>query len=232
MDILEYFSKINNDSQKIFKETLLKKEELGTLHSFSSYIYEFSTHINTPDERALLLRVCNQLEFATFSIALGLYRQGFSSLRLGLEMGMASIYFSAHQVELKEWLINHIDISWLKLIDADQGVLSKRFINAFFKECAPHVDSYRGTAKSTYRKLSEYVHGNNETWNQSEIRLKFNPSLIDVYKDHYKATTEIILFLAICRYHDRFNDQTKESLQFIPMEFNHIPAIRSFFGHE
>ncbi|MCB2380649.1 hypothetical protein KV201_00375 [Shewanella sp. SR1] len=230
MDIQEYFTKLNSESQEVFSRTILEKEKIGMMHHLSSCIYEFSNYILDPQEKGILETVSAQLESATFNLTLGLYRQAFSSLRLAFEMGLAAIYFSANKMELHEWLNGCIDIKWSKLVSEDNGVLSKRFSNAFFSELSEHAEDYRKNAISVYRKLSEYVHGNNETWVSSGIKLGYKNVLFEKYFEYYKSVTEIILFTATCRYAGLFDDSTKESLQFIPEDFNHIPQIRQKFG--
>ena len=230
MDIQEYLSKLNAESQEIFNQTILEKDKLGTLHHLSSCIYEFADCLLDPQEKEILVTVSTQLESANLNLTLGLYRQALASLRLAFEMGLAAIYFSVNKMDLHEWLDGRMDIRWSNLIDDENGVLSKRFAKAFFTECAEYVDGYKAKAITTYRKLSEYVHGNNETWEKSGLKLKFNGDLFELYFECYRSASEIILFVAICRYTRLLDDATRESLQFIPEEFNHISEIRKLFG--
>lgn len=230
MDIQEYFSKLNAESQAIFSQTISEKEKLGTLHHLSSCIYEFAECLLDPQEKDILVTVSSQLESATLNLALGLYRQAFSSLRLAFEMGLAAMYFSVNKMELHEWLDGRTDIKWSSLVDEENGILSKRFTKAFFSECSEYIDGYREKAKSTYRKLSEYVHGNNETWEKSGFNLSFNSELFELYFEYYKAASEVILFVAVCRYAKLLDETSRESLQFIPEEFSHISTIRQLFG--
>lgn len=230
MDIKEYYTKLNAECQLAFSQSILEKEKLGTLHHLSSCIYEFSMSLSDPQEKDILKMVSGQLESATFSMTLGLYRQAFSSLRLALEMWLAVIYFSAHKIELQEWLDGKIDIKWAKLIDESNGVLSKRFVNAFFSDLSNDVEQYRDSAIVTYRNLSEYVHGNNETWVNSGIKLIYNDKLFNEYHGYYNSVAKIILFSAVCRYAKLFDANDRESLQFLPEEFNHISKIRELFG--
>ena len=232
MDIHEYLTKLNAESQTVFNQSILKKENLGTLHHLSSCIYEFSNSVIDPQEKGVLATVSTQLESATLNLTLGLYRQAFSSLRLALEMGLAAIYFSANKMELHEWLDGRMDIKWSKLVDEENGVLSKRFAKAFFSDMGEEVESYRKKAISVYRKLSEYVHGNNETWSGDGIKLIYNDDLFNKYYDYFRSVFEVVLFSAICRYAKLFDDDTRESMQFVPEEFSHIYKIRELFGRE
>jgi hypothetical protein len=230
MDIQEYLSKLNAESQEIFNQTILEKDKLGTLHHLSSCIYEFADCLPDPQEKKILLTVSIQLESANLNLALGLYRQALAALRLAFEMGLAAIYFSVYKMDLHEWIDGRMDIRWSNLVDDENGVLSKRFAKAFFSECAEYVDLYKEKAIVTYRELSEYVHGNSETWGKSGLKLKFNGDLFELYYKCYINASEIILFVLICRYTKLLDDATRESLQFIPEEFNHISEIRKLFG--
>lgn len=232
MDIQEYFTKLNGESQYVFAKSMLEKEKLGALHHLSSCIYEFAGHVLDPQEKGILETVSAQLETATFNLALGLYRQAFSSLRLALELGLAAIYFSVNKLDLHEWLDGRMDIKWSKLVDDVNGVLGKRFAMAFFSELEGEVENYRNKAISVYRMLSEYVHGNNETWINSGIKLTYKDDLFEKYCDHYKTVTEIILFIALCRYAKLIDESGRESLQFIPEEFSHISIVRELFGRQ
>lgn len=230
MDIQEYFTKLNSESQSVFEKSLSQKEKLGEMHHLSSCIYEFSSFVRDSQEKRILETVSAQLESSSYILIIGLYRQAFSSMRLALEMGLAAIYFSASKLEMHEWLDGRIDIKWSKLIDEENGVLSKRFIKAFFDEINHDADCYRNNAKIVYRKLSEYVHGNNETWVNDGIRIKYKDDLFIKYCDHYKTVAETILFSAMCRYAKLLDDTELESLQFLLEEFNHIVKVRELFG--
>lgn len=230
MDIQKYFNILNSESQKVFDQSIHKKDKLGELHHFSSYIYEFTACIHDPQEKRILETVSAQLESSNYNLILGLYRQAFSSLRLAMEMGLAAIYFSARKLELHEWLDGRMDIKWSKIIDEESGVLSKRFARAFFIDLTNDVENYRAQAISVYRKLSEYVHGNNETWVNGSIKITYQQELFDNYCHYYKLVAEVILFSAMCRYAKLFNDTELESLQFLSEEFSHILKVRELFG--
>ncbi|WP_023639048.1 hypothetical protein [Dickeya zeae] len=230
MDIQEYFTKLNAESQSVFNQSSSKKENLGKLHHLSSCIYEFSNFVRDPQEKRILETVSAQLESSNYSLIIGLYRQAFSSMRLALEMGLAAIYFSASKLEMHEWLDGRMDIKWSKLIDEENGVLSNRFIKAFFTEMNDDVEHYRKNAITVYRKLSEYVHGNNETWINGSIKIIYKDELFYKYCNYYKTVTETILFSAMCRYSKLLDESDLESLQFLAEEFNHILKIRELFG--
>lgn len=230
MNIQQYFSKLNEESQLIFKRSIVAKEQLGKAHHFASCIYEFSEHIPDPFEKEMFVTVSTQLESATLNLTLGMYRSAFASLRLALEMGLGATHFSVHKIELNEWLDGRADIRWSSLVDEENGVFSKRFSDAFFKELSSEIADYRAKAIATYRKLSEFVHGNNETWVKSGLKVSYNGDLFDAYFSHLTAVSEVIIFVVTCRYVKLLDANAIESLQFIPEELNHIPVVREVFG--
>lgn len=230
MDIQKYFVKLNSDSQLVFDNSISQKQKLGKLHHLSSCIHEFSNLIRDRHERKILETVSAQLESSNYSLTVGLYRQAFSSLRLALEMGLGAIYFSTSKLEMHEWLDGKMDIKWSLLIDEDNGVLSKRFVKAFFAEFTENAEYFRAQAKIVYRKLSEYVHGNNETWSEGSIKIIYNEDMLLKYCDYYETVSEIILFTLMCRYAKDFDDSERESIQFLNEEFGHIQQTRDFFG--
>ena len=230
MNITEHFEKLNNDTQEVFKETLNKKAELGKAHHLSACIYEFTQSISDESERKILETVSTQLESATLNVTYGMYRQAYTSLRLALEMGLGAAYFSVHKLELQEWLDGRADIKWSSLTDENNGVLSPRFAKAFFPEFSKDINDYLFKAKNVYRQLSEYVHGNNETWEACSIKISYDQNLLDFYFKSINVVSEIILFVLCCRYLKTFSKQARESLEFLPEEMSHISYVREYFG--
>ncbi|MCG8550936.1 MAG: hypothetical protein MI799_11090 [Desulfobacterales bacterium] len=230
MDIKEYLLKLKAESQNIFNQSLAFQDDLGKAHHFSACIYEFADNINDQSEKDILIAVSSQLEAATLNACFGMYRQAFASLRLSLEMGLGAVHFSIHKLELQEWIDGRADIKWASLIDENNGILSVRFAKAFFPEFSKDILSYRKKTSSMYRKLSEFVHGNNETWGEKSLKLSYDDKLLKFYFEKVVEVSEVILYVLSCRYLKSFSKKAVESLEFIPEEMNHLSYIRDFFG--
>lgn len=231
MDIKKYYEKINAESQQIFTYTISTYgENLGQTHHLATCIFEFSEYLFDRNEKELLNTVSAQIESATLNLTLGLYRQAFSALRLAFEMALGTAYFSIDKLEHFEWLKGKADIKWAKLIDKDSGVLSTRFTNAFFEELTSFTSGYNEKACEAYRSLSEFVHGNNETWSKSGIQLKANDELIKDFFYQSKVIAEIILFVLSCRYLKSISQKERETMEFLSSQLNHIEPIRTLFG--
>ncbi len=232
MNIKDYYLKINSQCQNILGKTLEDTESFGQAYHLSSCIYNFSENIADLKEKEMLNTVCNQLEASNLNLALGLYRQAFSSLRLAFEMGLGVVHFSVNKLEHTEWLLGKNDITWSKVVNSEDGVLSTRFFNAFFPEIQPHALVYRSKASETYRSLSEYVHGNHHTWISSGMELKLNQELVKNYFIHFKAVTETILLVLCCRYLKSFTTDQLDSVDHLAEELNFIPPLFHFLRGE
>lgn len=230
MNIKEYFGKLNKKSQSIFCETLENDVQLAKVHHLNNGFYEFSKHITDSEEQHLLRVVCSQMESSCLTLSFGLYRQALISLRTSFELGLGAIYFSVNKLEHKEWLSGRGDINWSKIIDSDNGVLSKRFANAFFPELAEEIAKYNCRAKTVYRTLSEYVHGNCDTWKKSGIALSKNTGLMSKYFECFFEASEVLLFSACCRYLKDFNKEQLEEVQTTCEELSHVAPIRELLG--
>ena len=230
MNIKDYLLKLNSESQSILNESLIFQDELGKAHHYAACIYEFAENINDLSEKNILNTVSSQLETSTLNASLGMYRQSFASLRLALEMGLAAAHFSVHKLDFQDWLAGRADIKWSLLIDDEEGVLSKRFTRAFFEEFTEDVSEYRSKAKTLYRELSEFVHGNNDTWIESGLELKYNEDLLKSYFQSIEVVAEVVLYVLCCRYLKSFSNVMLESMEFIPEEMKHVHYIREYFG--
>lgn len=177
----------------------------------------------------MLITVSSQIEMSLLNVTLGMYRQAFSSIRLAFEIALGLVYFSVNKLEHIEWIKGINDIKWSKLIDAENGILSKRYSKAFFEELSEKILIYNSKAKEIYRDMSEFVHGNYDTWEKSGLVLKYNKELEDKYFILLKEMTKVILFVLCCRYLKSINKDKLENISdFIREEINDIEEIRKY----
>ncbi|UZO81714.1 hypothetical protein NBT05_04405 [Aquimarina sp. ERC-38] len=231
MNIKDYLKRLNNNSQEIFNKSIHDTENLGRAHHYSSFIGEFSNYVFDKNEERMILTVAIQLESASFNLIYGMYREAFSSLRLAFELGLGAIHFSIHKLEQNEWMKGENDIKWSKLIDNENGVLSKRFCNAFFPEASEYIEDYNDKSRNAYRRMSEFVHGNYETWSKSGLKLKFDPQLKKDYFELNSDISKILIFMLCCRYLKSLTQENKESIsEFLLEELRHISPVREYLG--
>jgi hypothetical protein len=204
MNISEYLTKTNEEAQSIYQKSMDQIDIYGKAHHQISCLNDFADVLFDKDESQMLRIANTQIESAILSLAFGLYRQAYASLRLSFEMSLGVVHFSVYKMEHFEWLAGKMDISWSKLIDEDKGILSKRFCLAFFPELKGDVVDYRSRAVLVYRNLSEFVHGNHETWSNSGLKLTYNEKLEKLFFNHLDNVFEITLFVLVVRYLQTF----------------------------
>lgn len=111
-------------------------------------------------EAAQLRSAHQDLGLALYSAMAGLYRQSFSSLRSFLEVSIATIYLSASEFRRRQWVSGKIDISWSAITSPDDGIYSAAYVSEFCTHALSDRSEMLTLLKSSYRRCSEYIHGN------------------------------------------------------------------------
>lgn len=235
MDAYDYLRASSDSSKFVFNKTLQEesRSRFGDLNNRLHYINEFATNIDEKIEREAIITACAQLNSAILCACHGFYRQAFASIRLALEMSLGAIKLSTKKLCLIEWSNGKYDISWSDILNEDDGVFSKRFVSAFFGDLGRWPDLYRQKSKDLYRGLSEYVHGNVNTWMGPGESLSYSEELKDGFFEKHNQCTKIILFCLWCRYAKTFTSNQIEPMEdYIRDEFCSIVQIRSFLEYK
>lgn len=179
----------------------------------------------------VLQHAINEVTVGLFLLVAGLYRPAFVSLRLFLELSLASVHFSVNRLELAEWLNGTHDVKWSSLIDQDSGVLSIRYADAFFPDLRISVRNYNAIGSKVYRELSEFVHGNQHTWGGTTDQIVFNKELQSLWFSHFSAASTTVTYALSLRF---LKDLKKEDVIAIAESVNdclgHIEPIRDFIA--
>ncbi len=199
-DIRRYFEKIHKDCDRIFAESMEKNERFIQVRHFSNIICEFAEAVPEAKEAELLMVIPHQLESGALNLSLGLYRQAFASLRLTLELSLAATFFSINKLEYMEWKNGSGDIQWSRVIDEENGVLSRRFAHAFFPELADRISEVNERTRLVYRRLSEFIYGNYHSWRKSGLQLERDPRMEDLFFQYLDEIIHIVTFIMACRY--------------------------------
>jgi hypothetical protein len=230
LKINDYYDQLNSKSQEIFKLSQQKPNLLSKVHSAASDIYQLSEFIPDSDVKSMLKVVCSQLESSCLTLALGLYRPAIGALRLALELGIGCIYFSTNKLLHREWLGGSGDLKWSIVNSEIDGVFSERFATAFFIELRDQTSDLRGRASRVYRSLSEYVHGNNETWQTSGIALINNENLRAFYEKQFDEVVTVIKVAFCCRYLKELTISERDTINMHLLDLNYIACIRQSMG--
>lgn len=229
MKITTYYQKLNNRSQEIFSVALTEPEVLSKAHSIVSDISVLTEVISDIDEQAMLRTVCSQIESSCLALSLGLYRPAIGGLRLALELGFGCIYFSSNKLAHREWMQNS-DLKWSVINSETDGVLSQRFVKSFCPELSESADEFLTRAGRVYRALSEYVHGNSDTWAASGLTLSHNDTLRSFYSEKLDEIAIVIKFAFCCRYLKTLSVVARDKIHPVTTDLHYVAAVREHLG--
>lgn len=228
----EYYQKLNELTNEIFNGSITDSSLQNRCTELKSNINSWYHIISKNNESSkMLLSALEELDISCLLILQGLYRNGFASLRLCLEMIVGSIYFSSNDMEYREWLNGDRDLIWAKLNCSENGVFSKRYTKAYFPELSGIDNSMIEETKQMYRNLSEMVHGNSNTWDYENPKLKFSHSLTSLYYSLLAKMGLILNYSYSLRFLTTLNVEEKEELEhYINNYLGHIVEIRKYIG--
>ncbi len=230
MNIQEYYQEVFVQAQQVLKKSL-EYEKMAEANSFIEDIIDWRKVLEKKEEAIILESIASELQFALFSLASGLYRQSFMSLRRVLESSCAMVFFSAYELDFREWQKGNRDIYWSELTNKEKGIFSQRWSEAFFAELGKHRDTYMDKSVESYRKLSEYVHGNPKTWLNNNPSLSFDIEKFNYWMEIFKDIKEAILFIFCMRFLKSTKYEFLNPVRSSVIDnLGHLAEIRVFFG--
>lgn len=234
MNLHQYYEDIFESSSITMKESLKKDNELAKIHSFVEDLLTWYDVLKTRGEAVILKYAASELQLSALSLVSGLYRQSFTSLRLTLELSLSAIYFSANELDFREWEIGTRDIYWNQLVNTDDndfGIFSQRWASGFFPELTDYVKNYNTLARDTYRSLSEFVHGNAYTWELKEAKVVFEENLFNQWLKNFSSSSQIISFALCLRFMKHLESSSINRLEVHLLEFlGHITEVQKLIG--
>lgn len=229
----DYYKQLHISCQGIMEESFKSANitAYATNHNYLPDLQKWIDTLASRPETYMLKAGLREYQFALLAILQGYYRQAFMALRLFLELGLATVYFSAYEFKMRMWLRGQQDIIWNTLIDSELGVFSKNFVLAFFEELDEETPQYRAIAGGIYRECSEYVHGSAYTHNILPTTLRFDEKTFSDWNEKVQNVRLVISFALSLRYLMFLDDDSLRILEpIVTNELGHIPAIRNRFG--
>lgn len=207
------------------------KNKICSIHNFSSVIENLKfAYADANLKQIVDIASYEYLETINASIT-GNTRHAYMSLRLFLEMGLASIYFSSNLFHLQKWLTSSGDIIWEMLANSETGVLSEDFISTFTPLLKSSAKQYREMAKGLYRECSQFIHGNIETHSNKFRDRNFSKAETENLLDKIETAQLIFLFAFFARYLGTSSDGFKRQTESTALEyFSFIPEVRAYYG--
>ncbi|QDX21465.1 hypothetical protein FP568_09515 [Pandoraea pnomenusa] len=181
-------------------------------------------------EAHLMDLASKEYESSLLALATSSYRSAFSSLRLSLELNIASVYFSAHEIDYHLWLQKAKDIQWGTIANKETGVLSDLFSTAFNSDLADERKHYQNLAATVYRECSEYVHGNAHTHENIPTEISFHKDILKLWCGMADTILLVVVFAFSMRYLRYLNKTELGYAEPIVMDkLGHISSIQTVF---
>lgn len=182
-----------------------------------------------PEVRCLDLAT-QEYQYGLFALLGGSYRHAFGSLRLSFELLLATIYFSAHEVKLHQWLNGSRDLRWGELMDHEKGVFSGPFVKAFSPRFVDLRGQFLGLAGTVYRECSEFVHGNPNTHKDLAGPLQFREDLLAAWNQRADVIRLCSLYCFLFRYSELLTSDQKNLVEGTFLDaFGDEESIQAYF---
>ncbi|TKC90967.1 hypothetical protein FAZ69_06255 [Trinickia terrae] len=182
-------------------------------------------------EASVLDSAVKEYQFALFALVSGQYRHAFGGLRLFFELMLATVQFSAHEIDYRMWVKDSKDINWNALKDVQSGVFSVNFIRAFNPEFSDSAKQYLAIAEVVYRECSEFVHGNAGTHSMLPSDITFQEKAF--FSWHEKAATMrlAIIFAFSARYLNYVTKEATDRMEPIITDvLGNLPPVQAIFS--
>lgn len=234
MDIAEYYRNLHLHSADVLCEILADKDALKKLTSSHNYILDYErirdSIINRPEAEVINAAV-KEYQFALFALSIGQYRHAFVGLRLFFELMLATVQFSAHEIDYRLWAKDAKDINWGALRNPQDGIFSVSFINAFNPSFSEHAKQYLALAETVYRECSEFVHGNAKTHVCLPTDITFDRAVYFSWSQKAETMRLVVVFIFCARYLNYISPDSKNNIEPIISEvIGHLAAVQSAFS--
>lgn len=202
-------------------------------HNFLADIEKLIELLDGRPEQSCVVSAGHEFQFALSSSLTGQYRHAFASLRLTFELLVAGVYFSGHELELRQWENSSRDLNWSSLTHSDSGVFAKSFVEAFHPFLSEIAGKYRSLALAAYRECSEFVHGNPARTRQLERKLEFNPKLLEQWSESLENIRITTIYLYLFRYVSSLTTDSMGTLECLACDnLWHEQCVRACFESE
>ncbi|WP_435233248.1 hypothetical protein [Micromonospora aurantiaca (nom. illeg.)] len=173
-----------------------------------------------------------ELGFAIYAVGSGLYLHAYAGLRLFLELGFASVYFSANELYRRKWIADRKDFSWSKALDENDGVMAQSFIREFSETAAVDAPRFARDAATSYRHCSQFIHGKLAVTSSLPSALAFSSMVLSDWLAAATDSARSLLFLLYARYGDELlpHDSDGRLASTIEFWFGHLREVRKRLG--
>jgi hypothetical protein len=230
--VMKHLLSLHRDANAVLADSVAREPAmLGQLLQLDLDISVWENRIRDRPEAELLKNARKELALAIYAASSGLYRLGYDGIRLFLELSFAAVYFSANELQRRQWSSDRLDFSWSKALDRSEGVLSGSFVREFLLEAVDVAPTYSDLALKSYRRCSQFVHGKVAVTKNIPENLTFSGEVFLDWAVTGRDSATAALFLLLCRYGRELKIADDEELNStIEHSFSQHAFVRSMLG--
>ena len=131
---------------------------------------------------------------------MGLYKQAFISLRSYFEATMFGIQLSTNELNFRLWKSETLDLYWSQIMDDNEGIFSKKFVQAFEPL---FTDEAYG--------MKEIIHNNYGATSLLPKATQFDQAIFELLADKVESINQVIVFALTMRYVEDIIEKDKLS---------------------
>jgi hypothetical protein len=217
--------------EHITKATAEKESEIQQVLHLEADIAVWLEALKDQPEVQQLHSAHQDFGLALYSAMSGLYRQSFSSLRSFLEVTVGATYLSSLEFKRRQWLSGKLDISWSSMMSVDEGIYSKAFLNEFCPEAISEREQAIESLKKSYRRCSEYIHGNVSTSRLLPADISYREEVLREWLAVGQTTLLSVLHCFMVRYYNDFKEVQRQAVEgSLEEHFSHYSSVRKLLG--
>ncbi|MFF7155715.1 hypothetical protein [Streptomyces sp. NPDC008139] len=212
----------------IKEATSAAEVEIREILHLEADITSWLTALENQPEAQQLRSAHQDFGLAFYSAMSGLYRQSFASLRSFLEVTCGAVYLSSLEFKRRQWVSGKLDISWTSITSIDEGIYSVAFLREFCPEAQLEREQCVADLKRSYRRCSEYVHGNVSTSLLLPTEIAYRDEVLKEWITVAKSTLISVIHCFTVRYYKDFRDDQRQIVEgCLEEHFAHLESVRT-----
>lgn len=210
---LKEYQNINEKFSGIISESLTGKN-LQMHAKASRFVEDYKQWIDFLEdsyEVVIYKEALSEYQSMLLFWCMGLYKHAFISLRSYFEATMFGIQLSTNELNFRLWKSETLDLYWSQIMDDNEGIFSKKFVQAFEPLFADEAYGMKEIAKRVYRECSEFIHNNYGATSLLPKATQFNQAIFELLADKVESINQVIIFALTMRYVEDIIERDKLS---------------------
>lgn len=231
--VKEHYEQLLNLSSAGFQALVADTDALTAFtaaHNAAEQIDKMQVLFAGRPEEEMYKLANREFQFALYAAASCQYRHANGSLRLFLELALNSVFFSGRELDFRLWKAGNLDLNWSRLTSADDGMFSKRFLQAFNPAIDAEGKQYLSMATTLYRELSEHVRGNASSYADDTSAIQYSKERVLKFAEAADTARLLVEFSVFTRYLPYATGEARAAVENIALtDFGHLRAVQAIY---